>query len=170
MPLTAFPHHDTRRLLWKPPSVDPVNDLTIILPGQTASDLARYRPLQGQTNYKPPPRGSHPERSPGAGRRAPYLRWCSVGTAGVFSVAAFALILVLHCARQRMSSEVGRSDGSAAGTAGHISICPTPFREGHGTSVEFVPTPADASQLACSSRKLLFLLHVSGNFEKPGFT
>ena len=40
----------------------------------------------------------------------------------------------------------------------------------HGTSVAFVRTPAEATQLAGRAGKLLFLLHVSGHFEDPAFT
>jgi hypothetical protein len=39
-----------------------------------------------------------------------------------------------------------------------------------GTSVEFVSTPALAARLAQQEHKLLFVLHVSGDFEDPGFT
>ena len=39
-----------------------------------------------------------------------------------------------------------------------------------GTSVEFVETPKEAAQLAKKQEKLVFVLHVSGNFEDPRFT
>jgi hypothetical protein len=39
-----------------------------------------------------------------------------------------------------------------------------------GTSVEFVETPSEAAQLAKKEQKLVFVLHVSGNFEDPRFT
>jgi hypothetical protein len=39
-----------------------------------------------------------------------------------------------------------------------------------GTSVEFVDTPKDAAALAEKQEKLVFVLHVSGNFEDPRFT
>jgi hypothetical protein len=39
-----------------------------------------------------------------------------------------------------------------------------------GTSVEFVDNPATAARTAAREDKLLFILHVSGNFEDPGFT
>lgn len=40
----------------------------------------------------------------------------------------------------------------------------------HGTAVQFVPTPKEAAQLAAKQKKLVFVLHVSGYFEDPGFT
>jgi hypothetical protein len=45
------------------------------------------------------------------------------------------------------------------------------FAEGScGTSVEFVDSPKEASALAKKEEKLVFILHVSGNFEDPRFT
>ena len=40
----------------------------------------------------------------------------------------------------------------------------------HGTKVEFVDTPKEAAALAKKQEKLVFVLHVSGNFEDPRFT
>jgi predicted outer membrane protein len=40
----------------------------------------------------------------------------------------------------------------------------------HGTSVEFLDTPAEAAKQAKKESKLVFVLHVSGNFEDPRFT
>jgi hypothetical protein len=40
----------------------------------------------------------------------------------------------------------------------------------HGTSVDFVDTPAKAARIARKEEKLVFVLHVSGNFEDPRFT
>jgi hypothetical protein len=39
-----------------------------------------------------------------------------------------------------------------------------------GTSVDFVDTPSEAARLAKKQEKLVFVLHVSGNFEDPRFT
>ena len=41
---------------------------------------------------------------------------------------------------------------------------------GYGTAVEFVDTPKEAAALAKQQEKLVFVLHVSGNFEDPRFT
>jgi hypothetical protein len=40
----------------------------------------------------------------------------------------------------------------------------------HGTSVEFLDTPSEAAKQALKEKKLVFVLHVSGNFEDPRFT
>jgi len=39
-----------------------------------------------------------------------------------------------------------------------------------GTSVKFFDTPTDAARKAKKEEKLVFVLHVSGNFEDPRFT
>lgn len=39
-----------------------------------------------------------------------------------------------------------------------------------GTSIEFVDSPADAAKKALEDEKLVFVLHVSGNFETPDYT
>ena len=40
----------------------------------------------------------------------------------------------------------------------------------HGTHVEFFDTPSEAAKVAKKEQKLVFVLHVSGNFEDPRFT
>jgi hypothetical protein len=40
----------------------------------------------------------------------------------------------------------------------------------HGTTVHFVNTPSEAAQQAKKEEKLVFVLHVSGQFEDPGIT
>jgi hypothetical protein len=40
----------------------------------------------------------------------------------------------------------------------------------HGTALEFAATPAEALKQAAKEHKLVFLLHISGNFEESGFT
>lgn len=40
----------------------------------------------------------------------------------------------------------------------------------HGTSVEFLDSPSEAAARAKKEQKLVFVLHVSGNFEDPRFT
>jgi hypothetical protein len=48
---------------------------------------------------------------------------------------------------------------------------PTPPKaETYGTSVRFLGNPAQAAETALREGKLLFVLHVSGNFEDPCFT
>jgi len=40
----------------------------------------------------------------------------------------------------------------------------------HGTTIDFVETPADAAKQAKKEGKLVFVLHVSGLFEDPKLT
>ena len=40
----------------------------------------------------------------------------------------------------------------------------------YGTTVEFLDSPAEAAKQAKKEGKLVFVLHVSGNFEDPRFT
>lgn len=42
--------------------------------------------------------------------------------------------------------------------------------DSHGTRVDFVDTPSQAAKIAKKEQKLVFVLHVSGNFEDPRFT
>ena len=50
-----------------------------------------------------------------------------------------------------------------------FGIRPVDFDK-HSTQVAFVGSPPEAARLAAKERKLLFLLHLSGNFEEAGFT
>jgi hypothetical protein len=45
-----------------------------------------------------------------------------------------------------------------------------PPSENYGTSVMFLGSPADAAEVARREKKLVFVLHVSGNFEESCFT
>ena len=42
--------------------------------------------------------------------------------------------------------------------------------ESYGTQVDFLGIPEEAAEQARREKKLLFVLHVSGNFEDPHFT
>lgn len=48
--------------------------------------------------------------------------------------------------------------------------CPAEGCGQFGTSVNFVATPSEAAKQAEKEEKLVFVLHVSGNFENPDFT
>lgn len=45
-----------------------------------------------------------------------------------------------------------------------------PGCEQHGTKIDFLDSPKEAAALAKKEQKLVFVLHVSGNFEDPRFT
>jgi hypothetical protein len=47
---------------------------------------------------------------------------------------------------------------------------PRPVGQTYGTRVTFLATPEEAMRVARSERKLVFVLHVSGNFEEACFT
>jgi hypothetical protein len=78
-------------------------------------------------------------------------------------VAVFLLGAAVLFAGTRIASSAANLEDEAANT----EYC---VRDRYGTSVEFVPSQNDAAQLARRDGKLMFLLHVSGNFEEPGFT
>jgi hypothetical protein len=42
--------------------------------------------------------------------------------------------------------------------------------DSYGTSIEWAESPNDAAKKARAEEKLVFVLHVSGNFEDPRFT
>ena len=48
---------------------------------------------------------------------------------------------------------------------GKATVC-----EKFGTRVDFAPGPAEAARTALKERKLLFVVHIAGNFEDSGFT
>ena len=39
-----------------------------------------------------------------------------------------------------------------------------------GTAIDFYDNPSEAAKQAAKAQKLVFVLHVSGNFEDPRFT
>jgi hypothetical protein len=65
--------------------------------------------------------------------------------------------------------------GDLQGTDPRSGKDPIPAREKHesgchGTSIDFLGTPSEAAKQAKKEQKLVFVLHVSGNFEDPRFT
>jgi hypothetical protein len=40
----------------------------------------------------------------------------------------------------------------------------------YGTQVDFIDDPTEAAKLALDQKKLLFVMHIAGNFEDNGFT
>jgi hypothetical protein len=45
-----------------------------------------------------------------------------------------------------------------------------PACSAHGTTIDFLDTPSEAAKQAKKEDKLVFILHVSGNFEDPRYT
>ena len=62
--------------------------------------------------------------------------------------------------------------GAPAGATppGSVPKAPETSCGNYGTSVQFVNNPAEAARQARRQDKLVFLLHVSGNFEDAKFT
>jgi hypothetical protein len=89
-------------------------------------------------------------------------RWFSPAAvlgAGLFLAPLVGLGLL------RGSDEVRPATGAKAPPKTEAATCGS-----FGTSVEFVDTPSEAATKAKKEEKLVFVLHVSGNFEDPRFT
>ena len=71
----------------------------------------------------------------------------------------FGTALGLGLAALAGLAQAGPDKQKAEGTCGSF-----------GTSVEFAESPAAAAARAKKEQKLVFVLHVSGNFEDPRFT
>jgi hypothetical protein len=74
-------------------------------------------------------------------------------------VTLFALAIACG-GQQTLAEDVTRDDVSDS-----KETC-----EKHGTSVAFANSPAEAAKQAIKDEKLVFVLHVSGNFETPDYT
>jgi hypothetical protein len=59
---------------------------------------------------------------------------------------------------------------SAVADSAPDPACSQRVRESYGTAIEFLSQPTEAARQALHDNKLLFLLHVSGNFEEAKFT
>jgi hypothetical protein len=60
------------------------------------------------------------------------------------------------------------ADPVVQGPAEAAAACPVDRR--YGTRIDFEDSPAEAAEKALKDKKLLFVLHVAGNFEKDRFT
>jgi hypothetical protein len=60
--------------------------------------------------------------------------------------------------------------GTARADKPQASVEDKPACSAHGTAIDFVDTPSLAAKQAKKEGKLVFVLHVSGNFEDPRFT
>jgi hypothetical protein len=76
--------------------------------------------------------------------------------------------LLLHIAGLGLVSCVGMAP--APGSEPSLPFKTEATCGSHGTTVDFVDTPAKAAKVAKKEEKLVFVLHVSGNFEDPRFT
>lgn len=122
-------------------------DLTIILPPGTVPSLPRAACL---------PVGDRHKRT-------------AIPSKHLLGVAAGLMVAVLPALVSVIPSAAWRPDATQS-VAPLRSHAPRGNEEKFGTAVDFLATPAEAAQQAKSASKLLFLLHVSGNFEDPQFT
>jgi hypothetical protein len=74
----------------------------------------------------------------------------------LFRAAGLCLASLMGLALADAADRDGKSTEAACGS--------------HGTRVEFYDTPSEAAKVAKKEQKLVFVLHVSGNFEDPRFT
>jgi hypothetical protein len=74
-------------------------------------------------------------------------------------------ILVYAVAALLLGAGVSHAQGGKAAPKDG-EVCAGDF----GTSVAFLKTPSEAAKQALKEEKLVFVLHVSGDFEDPDFT
>ncbi len=91
----------------------------------------------------------------------------------LFRVAGLCLSSVVGLAVSAASELDGKSP--VPSPTRPIAKQPAPKKDeggcgSHGTRVEFHDTPSEAAKIAKKEQKLVFVLHVSGNFEDPRFT
>jgi hypothetical protein len=158
-------------------------------PGRRESPKSPWSPLGYQVVELAPPPGpelrDRPTRAARAVKGVPPRRSRRLGrwtalAAGVSCLAALALVLVLvrSVAQARSVPPAAvpaqQVKSLSAPAAAPEDVWPAdrqgPDRETFGTTVEFVRNAPEAGRIADSQHKLLFLLHVSGNFEDAGFT
>jgi hypothetical protein len=65
---------------------------------------------------------------------------------------------------------LGPLPGARSQPPGSVLKEPATTCGNYGTSVQFVKTPSEAARQALKEEKLVFVLHVSGQFETPDFT
>ena len=59
---------------------------------------------------------------------------------------------------------------SLAAAAQDAPTCATCGQRTYGTAIQWTGSPSEAAAKARAEEKLVFVLHVSGNFEDPAFT
>ena len=125
--------------------------------GQAAMAALARKPAAQLKQATPPPETTDspaltgPSTQPGADEAAPFV---SVPLSPALLLSPTENIKAAH---QLPASEQGSGRENVA--------CQT-----YGTQVSFLSNPADAARRAAKERKLLFVLHLSGNFEDARFT
>lgn len=143
-----------------------------------------YRVVEvgSSTNPEPPsstspnPLPEPPRAEKKAQPRPPRRRvgWVPFAVGGSFIAAITLVLLLIHGLGQARSVPPRDADPFGMVAAAPADACQAAPQEAgaetFGTAVRFQRNVAEAGQLAGSQHKLLFLLHVSGNFEDTGFT
>ena len=140
------------------------SDLTIILrPGVDTDPVV-------ENTRKAPPKPTRSQRSwtqDKLPRSAPKVRqrtWPSVAVvAGLGGALVFLLSLGIPSVGNQPSLTSAASDD-------HSAQPPCRACENFGTTIEFVSTPGGARELARRDGKMMFVLHLSGDFDAPDFT
>jgi hypothetical protein len=121
----------------------------------------------------PKPAASPRPRTP---RKRRLARWGALTAGGSFLLAAaITLVVIDHLPAGAPALPVRVVSAPPATELPAAPVCAAPDacraeRETAGTAVEFVRNPAEAARVADKERKLMLLLHVSGNFEEARFT
>ena len=82
------------------------------------------------------------------------------GTLKMTAAQPVSLNLAMSTAQSATDGQIGQCSGPPQG----------PVQGEFGTKIAWADTPDESWQLARDQSKLVFMMHVSGNFEKPGFT
>jgi hypothetical protein len=150
----------------------PEQDFPWSAPGYRVVEMAEQAAPAPKQQPAPAARaaGAAPRR-----KKRPLVRW-GVVAAGGSVLLAVALVLVVW----RSPAQVGAAPALAAAAPGEKALPPLPAltekedskaeKETFGTAIGFVRNPAEAARLAGKQRKLMLVLHVSGNFEEARFT
>jgi len=129
------------------PRATPAAPVAAVVPAATAAEVQRPRPAEPVAAVPVPP-ARPPEQPPV--REEPRLPIVTVS---------------LPPASAPVQPPQRRPDRAPGGDR-----VPPPAEDRHGTRVDFVCDPVEAADLAARNKKLLFLMHLSGNFENRGFT
>jgi hypothetical protein len=116
-----------------------------------------------------PPRPAA-EALPAPRRPAPALYWPAVWAAGAAAAALVAGLLAWAPPRPGRRAQAPPASAALGPLAEAAPRAPELLRLLHGTRVRFLISPEQAAREARREGKLLFLLHLSGNFEDPRFT
>jgi hypothetical protein len=168
-----------------------LEDLTIIIPRSGVCATRDWSGRLASEDWESTPRAQGPVRNQGlqhqkmdclARKRCAAQR----RVLGTMLVLALVLATTLSGAARKAARSTPTGDDAIAAEvvgqsqppekAGPILVAQNPLLQArsaepiHGTAVNFVATPTQAAREAQKNHKLMFLLHISGNFEDADFT